>query len=140
MTWTQDNQRCVMSFDYGDKRIGVAIKESGSGQPRPLTTVDGALDVMTQIKHLIKTHQPQLLVVGLPRGLDGQLTAQSEKATAFAHQLHSKLGLEVKMQDETLTSVEAEHRLPKKTDLKTRKALLDQIAAQIILEDYLYGN
>ncbi len=82
-------------------------------------------------------HRADLLVVGRPRGLDGQTTAQTKKAEAFARRLAHKTGLPVELQDETLTTVEAERRLPKKADLKTRKALLDRIAAQIILEDFI---
>ncbi len=137
MSLSQKINQSIMAFDFGEKRIGVAMKQQGTREPRPLVTIDGTIDIMSQLKHLIRTHQPDLLVVGRPRGLDGQTTAQTKKSELFAAQLRAKTGVAVVLQDETLSSVEAERRLPKKTNLKTRKALLDQIAAQIILEDFL---
>lgn len=140
MVSEQNISRCLMAFDFGEKRTGVAICRNGDGEAKPLVTVDTTNNVIGQIKYLVGLHRPDVLVVGRPRGLDGQLTAQTKKAEAFARQLASKTDLEVILQDETLTTVEAEKRLPKRLGVKERKALIDQIAAQIILEDYLHGN
>ncbi len=129
-----------MAFDFGEKRTGVAICRNGDGEVKPLATVDTTNNAIGQIKYLVGLHRPDILVVGRPRGLDGQLSAQTRAAEAFAKQLESKIRLEVSLQDETLTTVEAEKRLPKRLGVRERKALIDQIAAQIILEDYLYGQ
>lgn len=129
--------KCILAFDYGEKRIGLAISRHGTLRAEPLVTIDGTKDVFSQARYITGLHRADLLVVGRPRGLDGQTTAQTKKAETFARQLAHKTGLPVELQDETLTTVEAERRLPKKADLKTRKALLDRISAQIILEDFI---
>lgn len=140
MVSEQNIGRCLMALDYGERRIGVAICRHGNSEVSPLTTVDASSDAIGQIKYLIGLHRPDILVVGRPRGLDGQSTAQTKKAEAFAGEIAAKTGLDVKLQDETLTTVEAEKRLPKRIGVKERKALIDQVAAQIILEDFLHGN
>lgn len=126
----------ILAFDYGSKRIGVAACFV-VGKPLPLTTVDATSDVWSAIGHLVRKHSPRIVVVGWPRGLDGQHTQQTIKAEQFAEEIHRRFGVEVKLQDEVLTSEEAEKRIDPKLPIKKRREQIDMIAAQIILEDYL---
>jgi putative Holliday junction resolvase len=80
----------------------------------------------------------ELVVVGLPRRLDGTPNDMTAKVEKFAHGLGSRMGLPVVLQDERLTSREAESRLAlREKDWRARKARLDAAAAAIILQDYL---
>ena len=125
-----------MCFDYGSKRIGVAVAEVAQS-PIPLTTVDASADVWSQIGHLLAKHQPSTLVVGWPRGLDGQHTAQTYLVEEFARQLGARYGTKVSLQDEALSSEEAQKRLDPKLTVRKQRERIDAVAAQVILEDYL---
>jgi len=124
----------VLGFDYGEARIGVAIARKGSVEP--LITLD-ATDPWPDIASLMIEHTPLQLVVGLPRNLDGHITAQTKIAQSFADSLAQLTQLPVAMQDEAMSSQRALERIGKNTPIKQRKKILDQVAAQIILEDYL---
>ena len=130
----------VLAFDFGLKRIGVAVGEALLGQARALTTI-AAQDNDTRferIGRLIAEWQPQRLVVGLPLALDGTEHEMTARCRRFAHQLEGRFGLPVELIDERFSSSEAESRL---ADLglswQARKREVDAAAAQIILQDYL---
>ena len=123
----------VLGFDFGSRRIGVAL---GAGQAvRPLGVISGS-DWQTPVRELVAKHAPEKLVVGLPRGLDGQETAQTKSAQAFAAELADLTGLQVEMIDEAGTSGVAEDRL-KAAGRRFDKAAIDAEAAAIIVQDYL---
>jgi putative transcription antitermination factor YqgF len=82
-------------------------------------------------------YSPNLLVVGWPRGLDGQHTQQTHLAEEFADELGSRYDKRVIMQDEVLSSEEAQKRIDPKLPIRKQREKIDAIAAQIILEDYL---
>lgn len=125
---------CILGFDFGQKRTGVAIAIDGDAQP--LATLD-ADTISADIPKLISKHRPSELVVGIPRNLDGEETSQTKLSRAFGEQLASLTKLPVKYQDEALSSQRALQRIGGNTPIATRKKILDQVSAQIILEDYL---
>lgn len=124
----------VMAFDYGLARTGVAI--ANGSDVKALTTL-GSDELWAKIKQLIDQHQPAKLVVGLPRNLSGEPTKQTTLAKEFGQQLGEVTGLPIEWQDEALSSQRALARLDNKTTIASRKKLIDQISAQIILQDYL---
>ncbi len=128
----------IIALDVGDKRIGVALASRITRLPRPLTTliVDG--NQIDQIKRLLQEHQADTIVVGLPRGLDGQETAQTAKIREFVKQL-GDIEAEIVMQDEAVTSRQAEDEL-KDRGKKYRKEDIDALAATYLAEDYLREN
>ena len=129
----------VLAFDFGLKRIGVAIGESLLGQARALTVVaTEARDArFAAIARLIAEWQPLRLVVGLPRSMDDGEHAMTGRCRRFAHQLEGRFGLPVSLVDERLSSIEAERRLRDAgLDWQARKQQVDAVAAQIILQDY----
>jgi putative Holliday junction resolvase len=129
----------VLAFDFGLKRIGVAIGEILLAQARPLTTVAAeANDArFAAIGKLLAEWQPVRLVVGLPGSMDGGEHAMSARCRRFAHQLEGRFGLPVSLVDERLSSDEAERRLSAAgLDWQARKQQVDAGAAQIILQDY----
>ena len=130
----------LLAFDFGVKRIGVAIGDTLLGKAQALTTItaeDNATRFAT-IGELIGEWQPLQLVVGLPRTLDGGEHEMTARCQRFAHQLKGRFGLPVALVDERLSSAEAELRLSEAgVNWRARKQQLDALAAQIILQDYL---
>ena len=129
----------VLAFDFGLKRIGVAIGITLLGKARALTTVaaEGNDARFAAIAKLIGEWQPSRLVVGLPSSMDGSEHAMSARCRRFARQLEGRFGLPVSLIDERLTSNEADRRLTDAgLDSQARKQQVDACAAQIILQDY----
>lgn len=129
----------VLAFDFGLKRIGVAIGETLLGRARALTTIAAdASDLRFElIGNLIAEWRPRRLVVGLPSALDGREHEMSGRCRRFARQLEGRFGLPVTLVDERLTSAEAERRLGEAgLRWQARKQRVDAEAAMIILQDY----
>ena len=129
----------VLAFDFGEKRIGVAVGERLLAQAHPLTTIRGEANAerFAAIAALIDEWQPVCLVVGLPVALDGAAHAMTARCTRFANQLRGRFGLPVDYAEERLTSVEAEQRLREGgPSIKSAREQIDSVAAQIILQCY----
>lgn len=129
----------VLAFDFGEQRIGVAVGEHLLGTANPLTTIDNESNEIRfqTIGNLINEWQPQLLVVGLPLSLDGSEHAVTQLCKKFARRLNGRYNLPVMLVDERFSSAEASSKL-NESGIKGRaqKAMLDQVAAQTILQAY----
>jgi putative holliday junction resolvase len=125
-----------LGIDYGYARIGLAVGDDELKIARPLTTLESVADPLSALKDIVQSQHISGLVLGLPRGLDGQETQQTVEVRAFASQLES-LGLPIHLQDEAATSSAAAERSTA-SKRKQRKAALDAEAASIILQDFLY--
>jgi len=130
----------VLAFDFGEKRIGVAVGDSLVGIAHPLLTIDAESNDarFAAIASLIDEWRPARLVVGLPAYLDGTEHELSRLARKFANRLHGRFNLPVALVDERLSSAQASQSL-KETGIggRRQKPLLDQVAAQHILQTYL---
>lgn len=130
----------IVALDVGEKRIGVAVSDELEliATPRAYIrrkTTAGALEAVTQE---IAREDAQLVVVGLPVSLDGQLHAQARAVQAFGEKLRRRIALPLIYADETLTSVRAEERLREAGVRPERiRERIDSEAAAIILEDVL---
>lgn len=135
----------IIGLDVGERRIGVAVSDPSGTLARPVTTLrtsglDGnALHVsLEEITRLAAGDPLEGIVIGLPRRLDGSPNAMTPRVERFAERLRERAGVAVTLQDERLTSVEAESRLAvREKDWRARKNQLDAAAAAIILQDYL---
>ena len=138
----------VLGIDYGARRVGLAVSDATGLLARPLKTLDrqalgsdaALVDaVLVAIAEVSGDDEPLgAIVVGLPRRLDGSPNDQTPKVEAFVACLAGRTWLPVVLQDERLTSVEAESRLAaKEKDWRRRKQLLDAVSAAVILQDYL---
>lgn len=127
----------IMALDVGDKRIGVALAHRVARLPQPLTTLQNSDEAIEDIATLVLSEQVGLVVVGLPRGMDGGYTAQTRSAEAFKDKLAKRLTVPVHLGDETLTSVQAEATLQGKPH---DKADVDALAASYILESFLQDH
>lgn len=129
----------VLAFDFGEKRIGVAIGESLLGIAHPLQTISAESNNtrFEAIATLIAEWRPGQLVVGLPAHLDGTEHELSRLCRKFAQRLHGRFNLPVALIDERLSSAEASQSL-KQAGIAGRrqKPVLDQVAAQTILQSY----
>jgi putative Holliday junction resolvase len=129
----------VLAFDFGTRRIGVAVGEPLLGSARPLTMIDAEDNDsrFAAIAKIIAEWQPQQLVVGLALALDGSEHEMTQRCRRFAHQLEGRFRLNVTLVDERLTSVDAESRLAAQgKNWRQRKQSLDAEAAATILQDY----
>lgn len=128
----------VLAFDFGTRRIGIAIGEALLGQARALTTLDSAANDVrfAAIGKLITEWQPTRLVVGLPLALDGTEHEMTARSRRFAHQLEGRFRLPVELVDERLSSVEAERHVKPGRHDRSAKARIDAEAARIILQDW----
>ncbi|MDR3221186.1 MAG: Holliday junction resolvase RuvX [Candidatus Accumulibacter sp.] len=135
-----DRRGTLLAFDFGAKRIGVAVGELELAQAHPLTTIRGERKDhrFSAIAALIDEWKPVRLVVGLPVALDGAPHAMTARCIRFANQLRGRYGVEVDYAEERLSSVEAAERL-RENGYNARDAQqhLDTLAAQIILQSYL---
>jgi putative Holliday junction resolvase len=132
----------VLAFDFGEKRIGVAVGDLSLRIAHPLTTI-AAEDNATrfaEIGKLIAEWQPVTLVVGLPMHADGTEHEISRLARRFANRLEGRFGVSVQLVDERLTSVAAESRLRESGATRAKiDATLDAAAAREILDAYFAG-
>ena len=132
----------VVAFDVGLRRTGVAVSDASGMLARPLRVIEGG-NVLDQATRVVEDTSEDAdpvvtIVVGLPRRLDGSDTALTPVARGFAESIGARTGLPVVLQDERLSSVEAESRLAvREKDWRVRKAMLDAASAAIILQDYL---
>jgi putative Holliday junction resolvase len=132
-----DRSDTILAFDVGDRRVGIAVARTDVRIASPVTTLDRQLpDFWVKLDGLLAEHHPSVVVVGLPRGLDGQHTAQTSAAQAIADELTKHTNAPLVMQDEALTSVAAEDEL-KQRGKSYDKADIDALAATYILTDYL---
>jgi putative Holliday junction resolvase len=129
----------VLAFDFGERRIGIAVGEHLINSANPLTTIDNESNEVrfATITQLVNEWQPKLLVVGLPLSLDGNETEVTQLCKKFARRLNGRFNLPVIMIDERYSSTEASQLLYE-SGIKGRaqKAMLDQVAAQTILRSY----
>lgn len=128
--------RTLLGFDYGCRRIGVAVGQTLTATAAPLTTVrvTAAEPDWEAIAKLVGVWQPDALVVGVPLNMDGTEQATTHAARAFGRELTRRFGLPVHSADERLSTIEARHRLAQAGRDPTHE---DPVAAQIILEAWL---
>lgn len=129
----------ILALDVGGVRIGVARANSVVRIAEPLTTLSNDEHVWQVITDLCLEHNVQQLVVGLPRGLDGQETAQTAVVRDFVAELSQRLATPIALQDEAVTSRQAEEELAERGK-PFDKGDVDALAATYILEDYLHGS
>lgn len=128
----------VLAIDYGQNRTGLAISRQDTNLAVGLTTVKTA-EIYAQLERLIKEMSVKRLIVGYPRGMNGQTTNQTKEVELFIKELASRFKIPIDTQDESLTSLKAENELIKLNKNYT-KADIDQLAAVYILEDWLNDN
>lgn len=129
-----------MGLDVGSRRIGVALSDPTQFLASPLTTVraEPAAQALERLAALVADNDVERLVVGLPLTLSGEIGPQARVVQAFVATLEARVLLPIEFYDERLTSAEAE-RMMIEAGVKTakRKEQIDQVAAMLILQDFL---
>ena len=133
----------LLGLDIGDIRIGVALSDELGVAAHPLCTLtrkNRKVDLIA-ISDLVSIHQVGRVVIGLPISLDGSIGPQAEKVQKFAKRLGQVIDVPIEFQDERFTTAEAEDILRDlNKDTEEQKELIDEVAAVIILTDYLNQN
>lgn len=130
----------VMAVDCGLVRTGVAVSDATQILASPVTVITAhqEQELLSQLLALIKTHGAQKIVVGYPKNMDGSIGERAQSCENIAAQLRDLSGLPVVLQDERLTTKSA-HQALNTVNVrgKKRKAVVDAVAAVMILQDYL---
>ena len=133
-----DEPISALGFDYGTQRIGVAFGQSLTGTAQPICVLrarDGIPD-WAEIESLIAEWRPNLFVVGLPYNLDGSESDLMVRAVKFANRLNGRFNKPSYGMDERLSSVEAAEQVLEENRGSKKRAAIDDIAAQIILQNW----
>jgi len=139
------SDRTLIGFDYGRKRIGVAVGQEITNTAKGLTTLTTtqAGPDWDAIDNVVKEWRPELIIVGMPSNMDDRPHKLHDEVKAFGNQLAERYNLPVEWIDEKLSSMEAEQQLSTSSKTKKRKqdkAQIDKLAAQVILQSYLNTN
>jgi putative Holliday junction resolvase len=127
--------KSFVALDVGEKRIGVAVGDSGVRIAVPFTTIEVDGTEIAQIAKIVIEEKADVVVVGYPRNQSGEATAQTAYVETFSKQL-TDIAPTLVFQDESLTSVLAEQRL-QSYKKPYSKGDIDALAAAIILQDYM---
>lgn len=124
----------ILGLDVGDKRIGAATASVIARLPQPIEVISADEDAYKRIEEVVIRENIGLIVIGIPRNLDGAETAQSRKIRDFASELEKRVDLPVAYADESLSSVRADE-LAVQSSFKHISR--DSLAACFILEEFL---
>ena len=130
----------VLSLDLGERRIGVAISDALGLTAQGVTVLERrSPEADTEaIKTLVAERQVTAVVIGLPLTLKGERGPQAQRAAAFARRLQETLNVPVELVDERFTTAQGEKALLELgSSRKKRKQVIDRVAAQLILQQYL---
>ena len=133
----------IMVLDYGEKTVGVAVSDPYGWTAQALETIGRSSEnklraTYRRLSDLIAEYEVSEIVVGLPVLMSGERGTRAQLAEDFAETLRKRTGLPVHLVDERLTTVEADEILSESGVPKAeRKKVIDQVAAGLILQDYL---
>ena len=128
----------VMAIDYGKKRVGIAITDPLGIISQPFLTIEmkSPKELIKRLKFIVQENDVGLILVGNPLSHSGNSTNMSQEVLAFVKRLRKAVTVEVKLWDERFTSRYAENIL-KDVGLKKKNMQIDQIAASLILDEYI---
>jgi putative holliday junction resolvase len=130
--------RCL-GIDFGSSRIGIATSDDLGMLAHPLETIPNDSEFLSRLQKIVLEKGVSRIVVGIPRNMDGSYGPSAEKAKLFLSQLKSEFpGVQLIAWDERLTTVEAQRLLHAAgRDVKKSRPIIDQVAAQVLLQSYL---
>ncbi len=136
---TRDCEGTLLGFDFGARRIGVAVGETATRIASPLATIAAAANDarMQAVERLVREWRPVAFVVGRPRHADDAPHPVARLAEKFGRRLAARFGIPVLLVDETLTSATAESHLRAHRAGARREGDVDALAAALILQSYL---
>ena len=128
-----------MGLDIGDRWIGVALSDPSAKLASPFTILERSDDIadVEAIVSIIEEHDAGLVIIGLPRMMNGSLGIQAQKVEAFTQQLRDRVDIPAEFRDERLTTVSARRLMRASGTKKSRGKRDDAIAAAVILQAFL---
>ena len=138
-----DHSGQILAFDYGEKRIGVAVGQAVTGTANPIDALPakGGEPDWQRVEALLNEWQPAFVVVGLPLNMDDTEQLLTKRAKKFANRIHGRFGIAVKLIDERLSSVAAREELFEQEGYRgLQKHSIDSLAACHILETWFREN
>ena len=132
----------ILALDHGAKRIGVAVSDETKTIAQPLEYIPAEpfADFLKRLKQLLMEKEIDIVLIGLPRNMDGSYGPAAQKVEAFVAGLRTAITVPVKMWDERLTSTMANRILIQGNVRRNkRKEKVDKMAAAILLQSYLDG-
>lgn len=130
----------ILGLDVGTRRVGVAMSDPLGLTAQPLTVLTrrGTVEDLDAVRALVTAHGVERVIVGLPLTMRGARGPQAQQVAAFADALRQRVAVPVELLDERLTTVQGERALlATDTSRRRRKQLIDQVAAQLILQQFL---
>ena len=133
------NTITALAFDFGMKRIGVAIGQTLTHSANPLTTLEAKAGIpdWQLIKNLITKWTPTTLIIGIPYNMDGTEQPITQAARRFANRLKGRFGLPIALVDERLSTREAYWTHTQRPSPHAKQNNIDSYAAVVILENWL---
>lgn len=134
------NEERYLGLDVGTKRVGVAISDRLFLTAQPLKTLNRQpeISIIEELSKIIKQEKITLLVLGLPKNMDGSIGFQAQDVQNFAKRLEETFTLDIIFEDERLSSKQAERFLTAQNKKPSKnKGLIDVASATIILQQYL---
>lgn len=134
----------ILGLDYGSRTVGVAITDPTGMIAQPLRTIvrerESALrKTLSEIAEIVKTYEVERIILGLPLNMDDSEGERAEKTRSFADLLAKRVSVPIEFMDERLTTVEAGEILDESGVPRSgQKKMIDQVAAQLILEAYMH--
>lgn len=128
----------IMGLDVGDRRIGIALSDPLGMTAQPLVTLRRDRNTFVGLLHLLKQHEVDRVVIGLPKNLAGEIGPQAEKVLAFVKEFQNSTEVPIDTVDERFSTAEARKMLIEADVGRSgRKAVIDKISAALILDGYL---
>jgi len=132
----------ILAIDHGTKRMGIAVSDELKmiAQPLEFIPAEPFAAFLARLKELLREKEVELILVGLPRNMDGSYGPAAQKVQEFVATLTTSVAVPIKTWDERLTSVQA-NRLLIQSNVRReqRKGKVDKMAAAILLQSYLDG-
>jgi putative Holliday junction resolvase len=133
----------TLGIDFGDRRIGLALSDSGGILASPLIIIEHTTEPgdVEAILRIAKEREAERIIVGLPRLMNGDIGPQAQKVQAFTEMMRARTQIPIEYRDERLTTVTAQRlhqeSLTKKKNRNNHNVRYDAMAAAVILQDYL---
>lgn len=135
----------ILGLDYGSKTVGVAMTDALGMTVQPYKTIQRDREsklrqTLSEIAEIVEQYQIEKIVMGLPLNMDDTEGDRAAKTRDFAEKLKLRVAIPIEFTDERLTTMEAEEILDQSGIPRSeQKKVIDQVAAQLILEQYLRG-
>lgn len=130
----------IMSVDYGDARTGIAFCDKNEILATAFTTINESYvpKLVSKIKEIVDEQKPEMIVVGLPRNMDGSYGFRCDKCKQLGKLLQDEVGIPVEFEDERLTTVIA-HDILSSNNIKSKKHKnnVDAVSAVVILQSFI---